>query len=68
MPAQLTVRPSSIPGAGLGVFANEVIARGVRFEMYVGKKVSASHVDEDTDTSYMWEVSTTYTIYVYSYT
>ena len=52
------MQPSSIPGAGLGVFANEVIARGVKFGPYEGKRVPASHVDEDTDTSYMWEVST----------
>ena len=56
VPAQLTVKPSSIPGAGLGVFANENIARGVKFGPYVGKKVPASHVDEDANTSYMWEV------------
>ena len=57
VPAQLTVKMSSIPGAGLGVFANhEGIARGVKFGPYVGKKVPPSHVDEDTNTSYMWEV------------
>ena len=57
VPAQLMVKMSSIPGAGLGVFANhEGIARGVKFGPYVGKKVPASHVDEDTNTSYMWEV------------
>ena len=56
MPAQLTVKMSSISGAGLGVFANQSIDRGVKFGPYVGKKVPSSHVDEDTDTSYMWEV------------
>ena len=57
MPAQLTVKPSSIKGAGLGLFAAEAIARGVKFGPYIGKKVPASHVDDDTDTSYMWEVN-----------
>ena len=50
------MKVSSIPGAGLGVFAKENIARGVRFGPYIGKKVPASHVDDATDTSYMWEV------------
>ena len=57
VPAQLTVKTSSIPGAGLGVFASQGIARGVKFGPYVGKKVPASHVDEDANTSYMWEVT-----------
>ena len=58
------MKPSSIPGAGLGVFATDTIPRGVRFGAYMGKKVPASHVDEDYDTSYMWEVHIhVYTMY-----
>ena len=57
MPAQFTVRQSQIQGAGLGVFATEEIPRRVKFGPYVGKTVPASHIDEDTNTSYMWEVS-----------
>ena len=38
------------------MFANEVIARGVKFGPYEGKRVPASHVDEESDTRYMWEV------------
>ena len=52
------MRQSSIAGAGLGVFAMEMIPRGMRFGPYMGRKVPAAHVDDDTDTSYMWEVYT----------
>ena len=57
VPSQVTVRQSSIPGAGLGVFAKEMIPRGVKVGPYVGKMVPSSEVDEGVDTSYMWEVS-----------
>ena len=40
------------------MFAKESIAKGVKFGPYVGKRVPASHVDDDTNTSYMWEVCT----------
>ena len=52
------MKQSSIAGAGLGVFAMEMIPRGMRFGPYMGRKVPAAHVDDDTDTSYMWEVYT----------
>ena len=38
------------------MFAKESIAKGVKFGPYVGKRVPASHVDDDSNTSYMWEV------------
>ena len=56
IPAQFTVKQSLIGGAGLGVFAREEIPPGVKFGPYMGKIVPASHIDEDTNTSYMWEV------------
>ena len=56
VPSQLTVRPSSIPAAGLGVFAKSFIPRGVKMGPYVGEKVHKEDVTEDTVTSYMWEV------------
>ena len=34
VPAQLTIRPSPIPGAGLGVFATTFISKGVRLGPY----------------------------------
>ena len=56
IPRELTVKPSGIPKAGLGVFANEFIPRGVRFGPYEGKRVPKTELN-DRDTSYMWEVS-----------
>ena len=55
IPLQVTVKPSSIPGAWLGVFAQQMIPRGVKVGPYVGRRVPASEVKEK-DTSYMWEV------------
>ena len=63
VPAELTVRPSSIPNAGLGVFAKRFILRGVKVGPYEGKHVWKDQVDEGTDTSYMWEVR----VLVYGY-
>ena len=50
------MKPSSIHGAGLGVFAQQMIPRGVNVGPYVGRRVPVGEVEEDTDTSYMWEV------------
>ena len=41
VPAQLTVRPSPIPGAGLGVFATTFISKSVRIGPYKGKIVDS---------------------------
>ena len=57
MPAELTVKTSSIPNAGLGVFANQFISRGVRMGPYKGKIVLKENMDGVKDTSYMWEVT-----------
>ena len=54
VPTDLTIQPSKIPRAGLGVFA--IVPRGVRFGPYKGRKVLKSKVDSSTNTSYMWEV------------
>lgn len=56
VPSQLTVRPSGIPAAGLGIFAKSFIPRGIKMGPYVGEKVDKEDVTEDTVTSYMWEV------------
>ena len=56
IPAQLTVKPSSIPHAGLGIFANVTIPRGVRMGPYKGRVVSNEEMEDVEDTSYMWEV------------
>ena len=57
VPAELTIKSSHIPNAGLGVFAKKFIPRGVKVGPYQGKLVWKDHVEEGTDTSYMWEVS-----------
>ena len=56
VPAELTVKPSKIPNAGLGVFATQFIPRRVRFGPYEGKRVLKEELTEGEDTSYMWEV------------
>ena len=56
VPKELTVRESGIPKAGLGVFATQLIPSGVKFGPYKGQKVYYEDLNEDDDTSYMWEV------------
>lgn len=53
VPAELTVKPSEIPGAGLGVFATKFIQRNVRLGPFEGKRMDE---DEVPNTSYAWEV------------
>ncbi len=55
VPSQLTVRPSSIPGAGLGVFANTFISSNVCVGKFEGKIVTGELM-KDCDTAYAWEV------------
>ena len=50
------MRESEIPKAGLGVFATQLIPSGVKFGPYKGQKVYYEDLNEDDDTSYMWEV------------
>ena len=47
---------SSIPSAGSGVFAKELIEAGAYFGPYKGVKVSRNVDKKAVDTSYMWEV------------
>ena len=53
VPAELTVKPSGIPGAGLGVFANKFIPRNMKMGPYEGKRVEMGEV---ANTAYAWEV------------
>ena len=54
IPSQVIVKPSSRPGSGLGVFAQQMIPRGVKVGPYVGRRVPAVEVEEDKDTSYIY--------------
>ena len=56
VPSELTVKPSKIANAGLGVFATQFIPRGVRFGPFEGRRVLKEELTEGEDTSYMWEV------------
>ena len=56
VPAQLTVKPSLIPGAGLGVFATTLISKGVRVGPYEGKIVDKDDMGDLHNTAYAWEV------------
>ena len=60
MPAQLTVRPSVIPGAGLGVFAVSLINKGVRVGPYEGRKLARDDMGELNKTACAWVVSAVY--------
>ena len=52
VPAELTVRPSLIPGVGLGVFSTTFISKGVRVGPYKGKMVMRDFYN----TAYAFEV------------
>eukprot|EP00731_Ephydatia_muelleri_P025691 Em0017g774a len=56
IPAQLTVKPSNIPHAGLGIFPNITIAYGTRMGPYKGRIVTSEEMEGVEETSYMWEV------------
>ena len=59
LPKGMEVKPSTIQGAGLGVFATKSIETGAWFGPYLGKKVRAGViVNSGLDTSYMWQVNT----------
>ena len=60
VPVEVTVKPSSIPGAGLGVFSTTTIKKRVRMGPYEGEKISGSDKGELCNTAYAWEVHTNY--------
>ena len=58
LPKGMEVKLSNIQGAGLGVFATEVIESGAWYGPYKGEKVRADiPMNPGLDTSYMWEVN-----------
>lgn len=56
VPTQLTVKPSTIPGAGLGVFATQFIPKRVRVGPYEGKRVAKQDLKDFNNNEYSWEV------------
>ena len=56
VPAQLTVRPSTIPEAGLGVFANTFISMGVWMGPYRGNTMNKDDMGDIHNTSSTGEV------------
>ena len=60
VPCPLTVRTSSIKGAGLGVFTNQLIPKGVRMGPYKGRIVDEHDMGDLQDTTYTWEVSSSF--------
>ena len=56
VPAELTIKSSTISGAGLGVFATCFIPRGVRVGPYEGRRVTREILGDVYNTAYLWEV------------
>ncbi len=52
----LTVKTSSIPEAGLGVFAVQNIPKRVQFGPYEGEHILKSELSDSANSNYMWEV------------
>ena len=55
LPGGLVIKQSSIPGAGLGVFAEAYFPKGVQFSPYEGLTYAYDKVDSDRS-GYSWEV------------
>lgn len=58
VPAELTLRASLVPGAGLGVFSTVFISKGVRMGPYEGRRIASEEVEEHHNIAYAWEVRT----------
>ncbi len=54
LPDMLYLEESRIPGAGAGVFAKDVIQKGVRFGPYLGTCIL--NEEEAHKSGYSWEV------------
>ena len=57
VPEGMVVKESTIPNAGLGVFATQGFPIGSTFGPYSGDKIKGNVPKSGLDTSYMWEVS-----------
>ena len=56
LPENLYVKNSLIPNAGSGVFTKVKLDMNTRFGPYKGKKVDPEYLEDDMNTTYMWEV------------
>ena len=65
VPAQLTVIPLPIPGAGLlGVFATTFISKGVQLGPYKGQMVDINDMGDLHNTTNAWEVRSGIFLYI----
>lgn len=53
----LKVKPSTIPGAGMGLFTAVYILKGTRIVEYKGRITSWEEVEDDSDNGYLLKVS-----------
>ena len=56
-PPQVTLSPSSLPGASLGVFSTDWIKEGTEMGPFTGRVVRLQDIAKDMDNRFMWEVS-----------
>ena len=56
IPSQLHLCYSSVPGAGFGICATDVIPSGTWIGPYEGKRVSIEEIGSMFDTRHVWEV------------
>jgi SET domain-containing protein len=64
---QLQVKTSNIPGAGTGLFTNEVIPKGARIVEYKGKIRTWKEVKHEDSNYYIYYVTRNYIIDASSY-
>ena len=64
-PPDFKIRLSSIPKAGLGVYAQTFIPKNTWLGEYEGLILPAEYIGNDTDDTYMWRVSFYAKIYEY---
>lgn len=57
LPEGLTLKPSGIPGVGMGVWTTVVIQPGIKMGPFEGKIIPIEKMGEEKDTSLLWEVS-----------
>ncbi|KAJ7393848.1 Histone-lysine N-methyltransferase prdm9 [Desmophyllum pertusum] len=56
IPSNMDLKTSSIPDAGLGIFAKERFESDVVFGPYGGEKIDVADVAPNMDQSYMWDI------------